>query len=116
MPYSANELLQVYVETEGSSALVRAVGEIDLLTAPLLAAAVEEAKATGATELLVDCTGVTYLGSTGIGVLVQAWRDMEDGARFRLRPELQPSVRRVLELCGLDELISEVAPAPVNGA
>lgn len=116
MPHQAHALLQVHVEASEDVAVLRAVGEVDLLTAPILAEAVDEAIAAGASQLVIDCLDVTYLGSTGIGVLVHAWRETDGHVMLRVSDDLQSNVRRVLDLCGLAELLPELLTPAAEGA
>lgn len=60
----------VATRAEGDRTVVDVVGEIDLYTAPLLRAALNEAVADGARRIVVDMTGTQFLDSTGLGVLV----------------------------------------------
>ncbi|MCU1496787.1 MAG: anti-anti-sigma factor [Acidimicrobiales bacterium] len=108
MPHRAHAMLQVDVETGEDVTVLRVVGEVDLLTAPILAEAVDSAIAAGAHQLVIDCLDVTYLGSTGIGVLVHAWRETEGRISLKVGDDLQSNVRRVLDLCGLAELLPEL--------
>ena len=89
--------------TRREHAVVVAVsGEVDLLTAPRLAAALDEARAA---LVVVDLSGVDFLDSSGLGVLVTAHRDLAEGeAKLRLvRP--RPSIDKVLTLTRLTEVI-----------
>ena len=81
---------------------VIARGQIDLSTAPLfkssLAAVVDE----GVTDLEVDLTGVDFLDSAGLGVLVGIDRRLRplDGTLTVVSPD--PTVRRVFQLVRSD--------------
>lgn len=57
------------VEREGRT-LVVVEGEIDVYTAPVLREHLNEAVADGKYHLVIDMTGVDFLDSTGLGVLV----------------------------------------------
>jgi anti-anti-sigma factor len=61
-------------------------GELDLAAADALRDAVTEAvKSPVVNAVLVDLDGVTFLDSTGIGVLVAGWRAANDsGKRLRV--------------------------------
>lgn len=45
-------------------------GEIDVYTAPLLRDAISDLVAQGSHDIVIDLTGVGFLDSTGLGVLV----------------------------------------------
>jgi anti-anti-sigma factor len=90
--------------TSGDPAVVTVVGEIDLLTAPSLAAplrALIDGRRTSRIE--VDLGGVPFMDSTGIQVLAAARTDATAAdIGFRVRAASEP-VRRVLGLTGLME-------------
>jgi anti-sigma B factor antagonist len=81
-------------------------GEVDAATAPLLQDALDEAvRATGGT-LVLDLSGVSFLDSSGINVLlrVRALLGREDRALALVCPAGPP--RRVLELAGIEDLFA----------
>ncbi len=79
-------------------------GEIDLLTAPDLQAAVAEHLET-AECLVVDLTGVSFFGSLGLATLIRAAdRAAERGVRLAL--VAGPLVTRTMELTKTVEMFS----------
>jgi len=54
----------------GDCAVLRVSGEIDVYTAPLLRERVTHLVDDGARHIIADLRGVTFLDSTGLGVLV----------------------------------------------
>ena len=58
------------VRHEGSILNVVVRGELDVMHAPELCGAVEEAIARGAREVLVDCRQMEFLDSNGVGALL----------------------------------------------
>ncbi|MFC0430685.1 STAS domain-containing protein [Kutzneria buriramensis] len=70
----AEQVLDVRRETVGATTVLRFVGEIDTDTAPLFRAHLAKARrnTTAATPLIVDLSGVTYLASPGLSVLIEA--------------------------------------------
>ena len=66
--------------------LLTVVGELDLGTAEAVREALTDAvKSTDVDAVLIDLEGLTFLDSTGIGVLVAGWRSATDsGKRLRV--------------------------------
>ncbi len=95
--------LQISRATERGWVVVSASGEVDVATSPELLAALEEA-AKQASKLVIDLSGVTFMDSTGLGVVVQAKRafDADDALRLVVR---EPNVRKVFEVTGLDSVL-----------
>jgi anti-sigma B factor antagonist len=65
--------LRVRWEQIGHQIVVRAAGDVDLATAPLLVLALSEATAApGAREVVVDLTKVEFFGAIGLTALLTA--------------------------------------------
>src|SRR4051794_27476354 len=82
-------------------AIIAVRGEVDLETAPRLREVIDAAIDGGA-RIEIDLRATTFIDSTGLAVLVDAYRRL---GRVRdavvvLRP--QPKVQRVLEVSGVD--------------
>ena len=91
-------------ELVGQAAVLRPRGEIDANTAPILRQAVEAGAATGMPVLLIDLSGVTFLESAGLAVLIGAHRDMPAGQRVALAA-VPPRMRRMLEVAAVDQIM-----------
>lgn len=83
-------------------------GELDVVGGPDLRQHVMAATQTGSFHLVLDLTGVDFIDSFGLGVLVGALkRTRLAGGDVRLVvPE--PRIRRVLEVCDLDRVFDIV--------
>ena len=85
---------------------VAATGEIDLVTAPLLETQLKDLWAAGWTDVIADLSGVTFLDSTGVHVLVTARSDAIDhGAAFAITNG-NAAVAQVLRICGVEDLLT----------
>jgi anti-sigma B factor antagonist len=89
-------------------------GEVDMATAPALEAALEEAIRDSAGAVLVDLSGVEFLDSSGLQVLMRARARLgtEDRALALVCP-FGP-VRRVFELAGLSDVFTLYERAPAD--
>jgi anti-sigma B factor antagonist len=86
------------------TAVLTVRGEIDTLTAPAFAAATKELVSSPDERLVVDMTGITFLASSGLAVLIQTAHRAEDrGLRLRLVAATR-AVRRPLEITATDRL------------
>jgi anti-sigma B factor antagonist len=84
-------------------------GELDQATASDLRQPLQEAIDSETRAVVIDMTKCGFIDSTGLGVIVEAWKAMQerngDGARFAICcPE--PEVKRLLEVTGLDQAIA----------
>jgi anti-anti-sigma factor len=78
--------LQIYPEGDDTMTL-GVVGDVDLVTRPILWAVLERAVTEGGIrEVVVDLSGVEFLDCHGVGALVQARKLAEKhGTSFRIR-------------------------------
>jgi anti-sigma B factor antagonist len=91
-------------------ALVLAIeGELDLASAPSLKWELAEALAAGPKRVILDLSGVSFIDSTALGVLVTARRGLAPGARLVLSGA-RADVLAVFELTGLDSTF-EIVPS-----
>jgi anti-sigma B factor antagonist len=79
-------------------------GEVDLYTSPQLKDKVTEMIEQGNSRLVIDLTGVGFMDSSGLGVLVTALKRARerDGSLSLVCPE--GSVHKVLTITGLDRV------------
>ncbi len=85
-------------KVDESATIVHVQGELDIDSADALRDALETAEESVGTILRLDASGVTFLDSTALGViLASAQRMQERGARFELVCT-SPSIRRILDM------------------
>ena len=87
-----------------SVALVTPDGELDVATAPALRDALRRAAATGCSLVVVDLSGVTFVDSTVLGVLVEVHRALAPERGLRLVGATGLPLR-ALQLTGLDTVL-----------
>ena len=87
------------------SRVIVARGEIDLATSPMLRSELAAVLALRPTEITLDLHAVTFVDSSGLGVLVGALKRLRetDGERFVI-VGAQDAVNRVFSVTGLDTL------------
>ena len=101
------ERLSISRSTVEGIRVVTLRGEIDHETCGLLASALSPPEDSGQPRTVVDLAGVTFMESSGINALISAYLAAESAqGRLRLAAP-QPPVVRVIELVGIDKLISK---------
>ncbi|PQM20907.1 anti-sigma factor antagonist [Streptomyces xinghaiensis] len=102
-------------DEQGTWAILRVSGEMDLVTSPAVRQHVHDAVADGRRSLVLDLSGVRFCDSSGVGVLIAARRLMRS-CQGRLRlilpargAEDGSHVNRVLAALGVRRLF-EVYP------
>jgi anti-sigma B factor antagonist/stage II sporulation protein AA (anti-sigma F factor antagonist) len=90
---------EVTVDEEPGGLLVKAAGELDLVSEPEFNAALEQVRGKPA---VVDLSELAFMDSTGLRAVLGAARTHP---QLKLRGPLQPPVQRLLELTQTLELL-----------
>ncbi|MEZ5118007.1 MAG: STAS domain-containing protein [Candidatus Nanopelagicales bacterium] len=97
--------LTVQTRAEGDRTVVEVGGEVDVYTAPALDERLGALIDEGQTRLVLDLTGVDFLDSTGLGVIVKALkRTRERGGGLAL-VVTEERIRKVFRITGLDAVV-----------
>jgi anti-sigma B factor antagonist len=97
--------LELESRESDDGALVVVRGEVDMATAPQLRDTLLALVDGGASRIALDCRGLDFLDSSGIGVLIAVRKRLGDGGSLTL--EAPPAhVRKVLELTGVSEHVT----------
>ena len=80
-------------------------GEVDLAVAPQLREDLRVIVLASDTDLVVDCTHLTFIDSTGITVLLEAHRDLKKRGRELYVANVQTTARTAFEVLGLRDLL-----------
>lgn len=83
---------------------VRLYGEVDIYNSESLKselhALVDEKKA----DIVLDCTSLKYIDSTGLGVLVSALKKVKEARKQISIINLKPYIAKIFTLTGLDKI------------
>ena len=105
----ADELLSTHLSYPCPETMVcMAGGEVDILTAPLLAAAIWDATSRCTQTVVVDLTAVTFFSAKGVEVLEQAANASHGQRVVAVAPDGGPAAR-VIDLADVAKLIPRYA-------
>jgi anti-sigma B factor antagonist len=97
--------LSVRIEDTGpGNSIVALVGELDLSTVPRMEAPLLE-QLRARPGVVVDLSGLSFVDSSGIGILIQASRDFPNGGRMHVVIERGSQVERVFQIAGVGEAV-----------
>ena len=96
--------LSVTTSRQDDVTVVTVAGEVDVYTAAQLRAALDEEIAAGRADLVVDLDDVTFLDSTGLGVLVGRLKLVRNQLRLAAPRLLQDRILKVFRITGLDKV------------
>ncbi|MFI6089011.1 STAS domain-containing protein [Streptomyces sp. Je 1-332] len=98
--------LLVEVRAEGPSVVVTPVGELDHHTADLLREPLEACLDDGFSRLVVDCSRLEFMDSTGLNVLLGARLKAEAAGGGVHLAGMLPVVARVFEITGAEAVFT----------
>jgi anti-anti-sigma factor len=104
----------IRIEQPGETAHIVFEGELDIATSPGAEAELKRVEADGASLIVLDLRGLTFMDSTGLRLLVAADARARDAGHRLAIVKGPEAVHRVLEITGLDaklDLIADPADA-----
>lgn len=87
-------------------------GDIDMGSRPILEEAIERLE-RDPVDLVLDLSGVTFVDSQGVNLLVQVRRVLQEAGASLTLARPSPAVRHILEVTGVDAYI-EVTDEPAS--
>lgn len=95
------DILDLETRTEGGWTIVNVNGEVDLHTAPMLRERIHELTEQGTDRIVLDLGGLSFMDSTGLGVLVAGLKRLKTRDGEFVLAGAQDPVRKILEVTGL---------------
>ena len=102
---SPGDLIAISVQHRDGVVVLAVEGEIDIATAPVLDAAVADALAEKPAALVIDLSGVTFLASAGVRILVQTAEQLSGRACFAVVAS-GAATTRPIQLMRLDSMFA----------
>jgi anti-sigma B factor antagonist len=81
-------------------------GEVDLASAQTIRELLTNAIAADDADVVVDMSRVTFMGATGLNILVSALNRLGDTGRRLIVKSPSASVRRILGICQMDQILA----------
>lgn len=98
--------MKVAKEYRGNVLIVTAVGELDHHTAGILKGRIEEELNKGRMRhIVLDLSGLSFMDSSGLGVLLGRYKELAKWQGSILVFGLQPLVEKLFFMTGLNKLI-----------
>jgi anti-sigma B factor antagonist len=96
-----SELLTIGRDVDGDSVALRLHGEIDLFSAPLLDDALRDAERSHPVRIVIDCSGLEFIDSSGLSVLIDAQRRADERGHAFLLSRVPDHAARIFAITGL---------------
>lgn len=98
--------LQIETVRQESTCVLTLSGEVDIYSSPALRNALAAASAEGCSMIVVDLNGVSFIDSSGLGVLVGALRRAREAGGDLKVVSAQEFVGRIMRITGLDHVFA----------
>jgi anti-sigma B factor antagonist len=98
-------IMQIATTPGSDRYLITVSGEVDLATSPQLDTAVIAAIDSGATSVVIDLTDVSFMDSSGLGVIVRALKRCREAENDLDLVITNERVLKVFGITGLDQVI-----------
>ncbi|MBT3318203.1 MAG: STAS domain-containing protein [Clostridia bacterium] len=83
---------------------VNLYGEVDIYNADSLKNELHSLIAEKSADIVLDCTNLKYIDSTGLGVLVNALKKVKETEKSIRIVNLKPYIAKIFTLTGLDKI------------
>lgn len=103
-----SEHIELNVESEDDTMIVRPLGEIDLGRSPSLRQQLSQAMSGDFDRMIIDLSDVPYMDSSGVATLVEAMQLSRRAGSKLVLCGLQDKVRSIFEIARLDTVFTIV--------
>jgi len=111
VPYT----MEVTCTPRGDRTIITVTGRLDAATAPGLDDTLNGIIAQGTTALVFDFSGLSYISSAGLRVLLSARKKVQPRNGTVMLCGLQPFVREVFEMTGFTRIFPVVSDVDTSG-
>ena len=108
-----SELLSITRTSENGGVVLTLVGELDVISAPELAEQLDALAAAACPRVLLELSGLTFVDSAGVSVLVKARHEAEGSGRRLILRHATEQVHQVFSVLGLAGWLAYVAALAV---
>ena len=98
--------MTINIERTFETVILEITGRLDTTTSPNLDSVINELP-EDTKELVFDMSGVEYISSAGIRVLLRAYKKMNSNQGKTRIENVNDIVREIFEMTGLSEMINE---------
>ena len=99
------KIMNVTVESSGSVVIAYLIGEIDHHTAAQVRESIDNAiMSKKPTHLIIDFRNVTFMDSSGIGLVMGRYRNLKKTGSELCITETSEQIYRVMKLAGIERL------------
>lgn len=98
--------------SDNQKCLIAVKGEIDIYSAPAFKESLLKAIGEGGKDMVLECADLSYIDSTGLGILVGALKRIRENDCNIVIKNPKATIRKLFRITGLDKvfIIEEAKP------
>lgn len=100
------EGLDVRPSSDGFTTRLALLGEVDVATAPILEGHIATALECGCTEVVLECSGLEFIDSSGLSVLVVNHQRLQARGGQLIIEAASAATRRLFDISGLGHVLT----------
>lgn len=99
-------MFELMMDNHAEAGMIKIVlqGEIDISTAPEFKTKLYEMVGDGKSDIALYCEGLSYIDSTGLGILVGALKRVRNYQKGVYIYQLRENIRKLFRITGLDKV------------
>jgi stage II sporulation protein AA (anti-sigma F factor antagonist) len=98
--------MNVKVETSADYTLVYVEGRVDTINALEFEKSIMEVIDKGCTKLILDCSGLNYISSSGLRIFLVVRKKMSAIKGHFILCSMQPSIKEIFDISGFSSIFS----------
>lgn len=100
--------METNIQINGSEAVIALVGRLDTPSAPQVETEVQKVTSSDAKSVLVDCSQLTYISSSGLRILISLHKHyLKSGGALTIKA-LSPEIKDVFDMTGFTNIFTIV--------
>ena len=99
-------MIEIRRNDRDSAAVIELQGRLDITSSPELEAAANEILANGQGTLVIDCSGLKYISSSGLRVLLIAARQFSAAGGRLVLCGVSGHIRKVFDISGFSSIFT----------
>ena len=104
-PTTIASMMLDIVSSQGHALLLQASGRIDFFSARVFEVQARRAVTGADRDVIIDASGVTYMSTAGLRVLLHLWQDLKKEDRTLHICALKSYIQQVFEIIGFNQII-----------
>ena len=98
--------MSLILHSKKDTLIVRVLGDLDLVSADEIREKLDNSlEETRAQNLLLDLSKITFMDSSGLGVILGRYRQIKEGRGQMIIYGIKPSLKKILEISGIMSLM-----------